>query len=119
MVAAGQGETVLTHAFDWAQGLAWPRQFPGRALRNRFTDTWHTRADDLIGNDAAAREYKEAGAKGDHDVAVIYAGEAVELVREERPAGEVVSTIGDGAEEMLRRRSGDLLSPTRTSHTAR
>ncbi|TMC81052.1 MAG: nitronate monooxygenase, partial [Chloroflexi bacterium] len=44
---ARETDTVLTRAFDVAQGLAWPPQYPGRALRNRFTDQWHTRIDEL------------------------------------------------------------------------
>lgn len=26
-----------------AQGLAWPPHYPGRVLRNRFTDRWHSK----------------------------------------------------------------------------
>jgi nitronate monooxygenase len=39
---------------------------------------------------------------------VIYAGQAAGLVREERSAGEIVRELGDGAEELLRRRVDEL-----------
>ncbi len=47
IVQAQETDTVLTRGFDVAQGLAWPPQFPGRALRNRFTDEWQARVDAL------------------------------------------------------------------------
>src|SRR5438046_7856124 len=45
IVQAHETDTLLTRAFDVAQGLAWPPQYPGRALHNRFTDQWHSHID--------------------------------------------------------------------------
>jgi NAD(P)H-dependent flavin oxidoreductase YrpB (nitropropane dioxygenase family) len=45
----------------------------------------------------------------DYDVAYIYAGEGVGLVNRERPAAEVVRELGNGAEELLRRRWEELV----------
>ncbi|OMQ14702.1 hypothetical protein A7K94_0214670, partial [Modestobacter sp. VKM Ac-2676] len=45
---------MLTRAFDIAQGLAWPDRWPGRALVNEFTETWHGREAELRGDTRAA-----------------------------------------------------------------
>lgn len=97
-------ETVHTRVFDVAQGLAWPPQFPGRALRNRFTDRWHHRTDALAQDQGARQQLAEAVANKDYDLAYIYAGEAVGLVTQQRPAAEVIQELGEGAEQLLRER---------------
>jgi nitronate monooxygenase len=102
VVDARETDTVLTSLFDRVQGLAWPPQYPGRALRNRFTEHWHDRVAEAAGDEAVTEQYREARAARDYDVAVIYAGQAAGLVREERAAGDVVREIGEGAERMLR-----------------
>ncbi len=109
IVAAGETDTVHTHVFDQVQGLAWPQQYPGRALRNDFTRQWHDRADQLPRDTAAIEQYRQARAAGDYDTAVIYAGQAVGLVTQERPAADVVRDLGEGAEAVLRRRCGEVL----------
>ncbi len=104
VVAARADETVLTAVFDRAQRLAWPARFPGRALRNGFTDRWHGHDGELARDDAAGEELRRARDAGDYDLAYIYAGEAVGLIDAERPAGDIVRALGDGAEELLRGR---------------
>jgi nitronate monooxygenase len=104
IVQAQETDTVLTRAFDVAQGLAWPEQYPGRALRNRFTDQWHSHIDMLPQASEARQQLAEAIAAKDYDLAYIYAGEAVGLVTQEQSAGEVIQRLGDGAEELLRKR---------------
>jgi nitronate monooxygenase len=102
ILAAQETDTLLTSLFDRVQRLAWPPHYPGRALRNRFAEHWHDRVDELAGDEMAAEEYREARATREYDVAVIYAGQAAGLVRVERPAGDVVREIGEGAETILR-----------------
>ena len=103
-------DTVLTRAFDVAQGLAWPPQYPGRALRNPFTDRWHTRIDELPQASEARQQLAEAIASKNYDLAYIYAGQAVGLVTQQQPAAEVIQHLGDGAERLLRDRSALLLN---------
>jgi nitronate monooxygenase len=105
--AAGEGDTVLTHAFDRVQGAAWPAAFAGRALRNRFTDQFHGREDAI---DAAARgDFVAAKRAGNYDIANVYAGEAVGLSGQIQPAAAIVRSLAEGAEELLRDRSRSLL----------
>jgi nitronate monooxygenase len=109
IVQAQETDTILTRAFDVAQGLAWPPQYPGRALRNRFTDQWHSRTDALPQATEARQQLKEAIANKNYDLAYIYAGEAVGLVTKQQSAAEVIKHLGEGAEQLLRERSSLLL----------
>lgn len=102
IVQAQETETVLTRVFDVAQGIPWPPQYPGRALRNRFTDRWHQQAEELTQDETARQQLAEAIKSKNYDLAYIYAGEAVGLVKREQPAAEVIRQLGEGAEQLLR-----------------
>ncbi|HET8913921.1 MAG TPA: nitronate monooxygenase [Ktedonobacteraceae bacterium] len=110
IIQTPETETVLTRAFDVAQGLAWPSEYPGRALRNRFTNQWHMQTEALAQTSEARQQLKEAIARKDYELAFLYAGEAVGLVKEQRPAGDIVRSLGDGAERLLRDRTARLLA---------
>lgn len=109
IVQAQETDTILTRAFDVAQGLAWPPQYPGRALRNRFTDQWHAHIETLSQAKDARQQLAEAIATRNYDLAFIYAGEAVGLVSKQQPAAEIIRQLGEGAEELLRSRFSSLL----------
>ena len=100
--AAGGEDTVLTRAFDVAQGLAWPERWPGRALVNEFSRTWHGREDDLRRDEAASQRVVDARRTDDLEHAPVYAGEAVGLVTVERSAADVVRELDADAEKVLR-----------------
>lgn len=112
IVQAQETDTVLTRAFDVAQGLAWPQQYPGRALRNRFTDQWHSSIEMLSEVKDARQQLADAIAAKNYDLAFIYAGEAVGLVNKQQPAAEVIRYLGEGAEDLLRSRFSSLLEPS-------
>jgi nitronate monooxygenase len=99
--AAGE-DTVLTRAFDVGQGLAWPERWPGRALVNDFSRTWHGREDELRQDSAACERVREARRIDDLDQGPLYAGESVGLVTEERSATELVRLLDAAAEKALR-----------------
>jgi nitronate monooxygenase len=105
IVEAQADDTVLGHAFDIVQGLAWPEEFAGRTLRNDFTDRWRQRESELahaLGEERAAVEAAESEA--DFNLAPVWAGEASGLIHSVRPAGEIVRDIFQEAEAVLRRR---------------
>ncbi len=104
LLQARETETIHTRAFDVAQGIAWPAHFPGRALRNRFTDQWDAHTETLTGDGSARQELAEAIKRKDYDLAFIYAGEAVGLVAQPQPAGEIIRQLGEGAEQFLQAR---------------
>lgn len=102
VLAADETDTVLTRVFDIAQRLAWPERYPGRALRNATTDEWHGREGELVASlDEVAERVRVAQQAGDFDTAVIYAGQAVGLVHDERSATEVVTQLAADAERHL------------------
>jgi nitronate monooxygenase len=101
--AASGDRTVLTRAFDIAQGLAWPERWPGRALVNEFTETWHGREDELRGDTAAAEQVSAARRDGDLEHSPVYAGESVGLVTGEVSATDVVRRLAADAEAVLRK----------------
>jgi nitronate monooxygenase len=90
VVEAGETDTIYTTVLDIGRGIPWPAEFGGRAVRNAFAATWHGREAQL----------RAEGAKSDEPV--VWAGQAVGLVREERPAAAVVADFA-GAEALLRR----------------
>jgi nitronate monooxygenase len=100
--AASGDDTVLTRAFDVAQRLAWPERWPGRALVNEFSRTWHGREADLLVDDAASRRVVDARVDDDLEQAPVYAGESVGLVTTERSATDVVRQLTEDAEKALR-----------------
>ncbi len=112
IVEASAGDTVLTHVYDVVQGFDWPAQFPGRAIRNRFTERWHGHEQEL----QSARDYERgivsaAASAGDTETAAVYAGEASGLIAEVLPAAEIVRNLFDETEAILRHRTSALLSP--------
>jgi len=65
-----------------------------RALKNRFTDAWHGRERELEqGLSPEKDRYAAAAQSRDFDTAVIFAGEAVNLIDSVLPAREIVRRI--------------------------
>ena len=102
IVAAGETDTAYGRVFDVGLRQAWPAEYGGRALRNRFFDRWAGREGELAGDDDAHAELLAALERGDFDTGVIYAGQGVGLVARPRPAADVVAGLA-GADELLRR----------------
>lgn len=106
VLGARTSDTVYTGAFDRGFSLGWPREFAGRALRNRFTDAWTGREAELVGSSDEAEQARadltEARRARDYDIDHVYAGQAVGLVSQVRPAADVVADFAR-AEELLRR----------------
>jgi nitronate monooxygenase len=100
---ASGDRTVLTSAFDIAQGLPWPARWPGRALVNEFTETWHGREEELRGDPAASEQVRRARAEDVLEHAPIYAGESVGLVTAEESATDVVRRLTADARTALER----------------
>jgi nitronate monooxygenase len=95
IVDASGDVTLRTTVFDVVRGYdtGW-RGITGRAIRNKFTDTWHGREADLIASrDAEVARYRKAAERQDFDTALIFAGEAVDLIDAVLPAAEIVHRI--------------------------
>lgn len=103
ITAAGGGETARTTVFDIVRGYDWPAAYPGRALRNRFMERWDGREKELAEALNTERPvYQRAARDADYDTAVVWAGEAVDLIRNIENAGTLVKQICADAESLLR-----------------
>ena len=93
LLAADDTATAYGRVFDVAQRAAWPPEYGGRALRNRFFDEWVGREDELAADPDALDEYAAGRRRRDFDVAVVYAGQGAALLRSETTAAEVVAAF--------------------------
>ena len=94
IVEASGDATVRTTVFDVVRGFDGWAGITGRALRNKFTDRWHGREAELVANqDAEGARYRKAVERQDFDTALIFAGEAVDLIDSVLPAAELVRRI--------------------------
>lgn len=94
--------TLRTRVFDIVRGYPWPEHITGRAPINRFAACWHGREAALyadLGRQQAL--YRQAAAEGDTDTAVVFAGEAVDLIDTVEPAQTIVERIVTQAERLL------------------
>lgn len=105
IVAASGDDTLRTRVFDMVRGYDWPPQYLGRALVNRFSETWHGREQALAEAGAGERaRYAAAAAAGDVDTAVVFAGEGIDLIHAVEPAGIILERVVGEAEAALARR---------------
>jgi nitronate monooxygenase len=107
-------DTVYTEVFDIVEeqlfGITWPDGIASRAYRNRFVEEWHRREHELRGRlSEIAPSYAEALRARDPEATAVLMGQSAAFVDAIRPAADVVRAIGDDAEEILRRRSSELL----------
>jgi nitronate monooxygenase len=94
VVQASGDNTLRTTVFDIVRGYPWPARFPARALRNAFSTQWHGREADLKANlPAELKRYGAAVAARDYDVALVFAGEGVDLVDDVPPAAKLVERL--------------------------
>ncbi len=103
-------DTVYTEVFDIVQGLPWPEGIAARVRRNRFTQEWHGREDEV----RAKREQLAPAlmaAEQQHDVeqSPVYMGQSAAFIKEVRPASDVVRSICEDAERILRQRPAAIL----------
>lgn len=101
----GAGDATLrTAVFDLVRGLDWPAAFTGRALANQVSESWHGREAELQSRLAPERErYAAAAEAGDVSRAVVWASEAVDLIRDLPPAAELLQRMVSEASAALER----------------
>jgi nitronate monooxygenase len=107
--AADETQTVHTTVFDKANSIAWPPEFPGRALRNRFAGQWHGCEAELLASPDEISRFRRGAEAKDYDITSIYAGQSVGLLSKRVPAGEIVRHFGEEAERLLREQAQQLL----------
>jgi nitronate monooxygenase len=101
--------------FDTVRGLAWPPEFTGRAIRNTFMQDWDGRDGDLTVALVTERERYRAAVRGaDYDTAVIWAGEALDLIKRVESAATLVQRISAEAERQISRTAKLVAEPVHT-----
>ena len=92
LLAADNGRTHLTSAFDRAAGHDWPDDLPERVIVNEFTDRWPSAA--AVDQDPeAARFLRSAEQADDPNGICVNAGQAVGSLTEVAPAAAVVRSL--------------------------
>lgn len=102
LVAAGDGDTVVTRVFDRAFGYGWPERYPERILVDPLTDEWVGREGEVVA-DAGARSAVTGAVRSAGGARHVNAGQGVGAVSEVRPAADVVAWLCSGAAELLGR----------------
>ncbi len=101
-VATDGDGTARTAIFDILRRKQWPAPYDFRAIRNTLHRQWEGRIDALRADPAAARAEYDAGvAASDFSRAHATVGEAVGLIRDLPPAGEVVTRMAEDARRLL------------------
>jgi nitronate monooxygenase len=109
--AAKSGNTVRSIIFDLSRDNVWPAPFTGRCLINDHARRWMRREVELMQHvKTVAAEYAEARASGNFDIAAVIAGEAVGLIHDIPPAGDIVERIVSEAEQILRGQRNSVIS---------
>jgi nitronate monooxygenase len=103
IVAARGSDTKRTQVFDVVRGLQWPEEYTGRALRNDFLERWDGWEKQLAtAPDGEDETFREAEQEGDTDIAVVWCGEAADLISDVPATTELLRRIGAEAEGCLR-----------------
>jgi nitronate monooxygenase len=105
-------DTVYTRAYDVLWGAPWPQGIAERGRRNRFTDEWTGREDEIVPRRQELQARVQASAENfdpSADRAILY-GQSAGAVPSVRPAAEVLHTMCEDAERILRERSSSVLS---------
>lgn len=109
LAATGDG-TVRTSLPDIARRLDWPKPFDIRVATNAFTTRWGGRDEALkAAIEQEAPAYRDAFSAGDPENAAVIVGEAVGLVADVPPAGEIVTRMIDEAATLLSERARGFL----------
>ena len=99
MIAAGAEDTTQGRALDVVRDSPWPARYPARTLRNKVTDAWQGRDDDI--DDATKAAYREGVDRGDLDYVPIWAGEALDVITRSEGAAALVGRIAGEAEQAI------------------
>ena len=111
IVESDGADTVFTQAYDIVSGLPWPAPIGARMHRNNFTDEWSERAAELRQSTAESSAFAASSAESPDEAPPdpMYYGQSARFVNSIRPAAEVVRTVSEDAERILRSRPQVLL----------
>jgi nitronate monooxygenase len=104
-------DTVHTQIYDFLSGAPWPEGVGGRVRRNAFMREWEGREVELRAHrEEVLPRLREGQQRHDAEVESVWMSQGAGLISAVRPAAEVVRSICDDAEGLLRERPGQILS---------
>jgi nitronate monooxygenase len=103
-IQASGDDTFRTQVYDVVRRLDWPAEYNERALGNSFLDAWHDNEAQLSASlRQAVDTFEKAVAAEDFGTAAILVGEGVGLIRQVRPAADIVADMARDATRILNR----------------
>jgi nitronate monooxygenase len=110
-ILEGRGQdTERSSVLDIARGSRWPSRYTARTLGHPFLDQWRGRETELAASPQAQQAYWADVTRGDVPPLPVWAGEAVDLVTDLRPAADLVVALAAQAEEAVTQ-AGRLIKP--------
>ncbi|OBJ55418.1 NAD(P)H-dependent flavin oxidoreductase [Mycobacterium asiaticum] len=101
---AGGDDTVRTRAFDLVRQREWPAEYDLRLVNNALIRRWHGNEAELQSRlPEVVTAYQQGVAAEDFDVDTVLVGEAVGLIRDIRPAADIVADMVADATRILNR----------------
>lgn len=109
--------TIRTRALDALRGIAWPKEYSMRFLKNKLADEWGDRESEALrAFGSLSAKYARARAQSDLDTVAVVCGEVVGLLKDRPSASSIVRSMATEAAGLLR--NGSTLrftSPSRAS----
>ncbi|MGQ0572394.1 MAG: NAD(P)H-dependent flavin oxidoreductase [Armatimonadota bacterium] len=106
LVARDGDDTTRTQIFDILRGYPWPKRYAGRAIENAIIRRWRGLESQLsLVAEGHRQAFREATARGDSDNSMVWAGEAIDLIDDIRPAADLVRAIAVQAEAAISKAS--------------
>ena len=103
-IAAAGDDTIRTKVYDIVQQRDWPEEYDLRLVSNALIQRWHGREDELLERlPEVVAAYRDGVAAADFDVDTVLIGEAVGLIRDVRPAADIVTAMVHEALRILNR----------------
>ncbi|MGH8246808.1 MAG: NAD(P)H-dependent flavin oxidoreductase [Gammaproteobacteria bacterium] len=100
-------DTIETRYFDLPD---WPAGIAARMYRNKFVKEWEGHEAQLADHlTEVLPRYDEARKRQDPEMTAIYMGQSASFVSSIRPAGDVLTSICNDAEKLLRERAKSLV----------
>lgn len=112
---AGGDDTLRTQAYDILRQRDWPTEYDLRLVSNALVRRWHGNESELLAQlPDAITAYQQGVAAEDADVDAAIVGEAIGVIREVRPAAEIVTDMVRDAARILNR-GNDVQEPSSIS----
>ncbi|WP_261304997.1 NAD(P)H-dependent flavin oxidoreductase [Paenibacillus andongensis] len=94
MIRGKGSDTIRTPTFDIARGLNWPAPYNARALKNEFTECWHSRVEEMqLQLNEVQVLYQNAQTTNDFNTAAVFAGQGIDRIHSIQNAKEAVDNV--------------------------